>query len=97
MFDFKGHIDKAKAIIEGHTKELMNENTNLRDKRINICKNCPLYIETSVGPKCNPVLFMNLATEITYTSAMPNTIQGCGCRLNAKTRLEDEHCPANKW
>lgn len=95
--EFSKALNKAKSILEGHKKEFMNEEEELYEERISICEECPLYVMTNVGPKCNSKLFLNPITEITYTVEMPNTTQGCGCRLNAKTRLEKQHCPVNKW
>ena len=41
-------------IISGHVNEAINKNEDLSEKRLAICKECPLYKETPMGPICNP-------------------------------------------
>lgn len=44
---------------------------------------------------CNSRLWLNVETGDVSTNARPGYQNGCGCRLNAKTRLVNAHCPAN--
>lgn len=46
-------------IISGHVNEAINKNEDLSEKRLAICKECPLYKETPMGPICNPRLYIN--------------------------------------
>ena len=46
-------------IIDGHVNEMFNANEGLYEERMKICKECPLYKETPVGPICNPKLYIN--------------------------------------
>jgi hypothetical protein len=86
-----------KQILVGHLNELINRGEDLYDMRIQICKKCPLYKEGKLGPICNPELYLNLLTNETNHIGGEGYGRGCGCRLNAKTRLEDAECPNNKW
>lgn len=88
-----------KDIIKGHYNELTNKEEDLYLQRIAICKACPLYKEDMfAGPICNSKLWMN-ESDLESTSSTPKAgyKKGCGCRLNAKTRLGHRHCPFNKW
>lgn len=85
-------------IVEGHAKEAFGINEELKDKRLSICRNCPLYTETGlIGPMCSPYLYVNPETEDVSTRFKTGYIRGCGCRLNAKARLKDAKCPLDKW
>lgn len=87
-----------KQIIKGHMNELLNREEQLSNHRLTICRACPLYKEGKFGPVCNPALYLNPdANEVASYDKGKDFHRGCGCRLNAKTRLEDAHCPANKW
>lgn len=88
-----------KNIIVGHVKELTNDNDELHEKRMAICRACPLFILTAVGPMCNHNRYYDEDTDETYATQNDeeSRIRGCGCRLNAKTRLEDAICPRKLW
>jgi hypothetical protein len=78
-------------IIEGHVNELVDMNKTVKDVRMEICKKCPLYKMSNLGPICNNRLYMNSEGEIS-TNPRPGYKRGCGCRLNAKTRLDRAVC-----
>lgn len=86
-----------KQIVAGHFNELFNREDVLSQQRMNICKACPLYKVGPLGPICNPELYLNPITNETNHVGGEGMKKGCACRLNAKTRLEDAHCPNNKW
>lgn len=88
---------KIKNIIEGHVNEVFGFNASTAETRMNICRECPLYKETNIGPICNPNLYIDGKTDMWRYSPAEGYTKGCGCRLNAKTRVDDEHCPAYKW
>ena len=88
---------EIEQIIKGHIKELLNQGASLSDARMTICKSCPLFKRTKFGPICNPNLYLNPITNETNHIGGINFEKGCGCRLNAKTRLEDAQCPNFKW
>ena len=83
-------------ILEGHTKEILGREEDLSQKRIAICKECPLYKKTPLGPICNPNLYIN---EDGIVSDRPKLgfRKGCACRLNSKTRVSHAHCIVDKW
>ena len=86
-----------KAIIDGHVKEALGSNQDISDVRMQICRECPLYKQTAMGPVCNSRLWLNKDTGQVSNISKPGFKNGCGCRLNAKTRLSYTHCPLNKW
>jgi hypothetical protein len=83
-------------IIKGHVNEALDNNIDLFTQRMEICKKCPLYKETMMGPICNPNLYMNDAGD-TVTFPASGYKKGCGCRLNAKTRLQYATCTHKRW
>ena len=87
-----------KDILEGHLKELFNKEEDLSKQRVNICKSCPLYkIDSILGEICNSKLYLNLETNQTSTYPRNGYYNGCGCRIQAKSRLITAKCPLNKW
>jgi hypothetical protein len=91
----------VKDIVKGHYKEFNNKIQNIKDeltdKRLDICRACPLGIQTSLGLKCNKNLWINPETEEISTYSRSGYVRGCGCRLSAKATLKDSHCIINKW
>lgn len=86
------------AILKGHINEVLGLNTDMYSSRIQICKKCPLYkIHLKMGEICNSKLWYNPETEDISEIYKDGYINGCGCRLGAKTRLPNESCPAGKW
>lgn len=85
-------------IISGHINEVLGKNEELSEHRLEICKKCPLYKETYIGPICNPELYINI-TDKESISNKPKIgyRQGCNCRLTAKSRLPNAKCIISKW
>ena len=86
-----------KAIIDGHVKEALGKNQDIFEQRMDICRECPLYKQTAVGPVCNSRLYLDTITGEISETKKPGYKSGCGCRLQAKTRLTYTHCPVGKW
>lgn len=86
-----------KAILDGHTNELLGLNKDASEARMKICKQCPLFKKTIVGPICNSRLWLDLETGEISTTKKDRYKNGCGCRLEAKTTLLSAVCPINKW
>lgn len=80
-------------IINGHVNEALGKNNDIKEERMSICKKCPLYKETPMGPICNPRLYIN-EMDKKSVSDRPKIgyKRGCGCRLTAKTRLPNGKC-----
>lgn len=83
-------------IIQGHVNELLGRNKDISQSRLNICYSCPLY-SPNFGGVCNKKLWLNVNTGDVSTSSKEGYKNGCGCRLNAKTKLVNEVCPLGKW
>lgn len=83
-------------IIKGHINEVLNINEDISGNRLEICYRCPLY-SSRLGGVCNNRLWLNPNTGDVSTTKKPGYINGCACRLSAKTRLPNAKCPAGKW
>lgn len=82
-------------IIKGHIKEFLNKDEQLSEERLAICAKCPLILDTAFGKVCNASLYVK--GDKVSPSPLPGYSRGCGCRLNAKTRIKNSKCPDNKW
>lgn len=89
-------LDNASQILEGHARELFGLNKDLSEYRLDICRKCPIYV-TKLGGICNSRLYLNPTTGDISTTEKDGYFEGCGCRLQAKTTLKEEECPAGKW
>lgn len=90
-------FNQAKQIVEGHLNEITGNNQSLSEKRLEICKRCPLY-KDAFGGQCNPRYWLNPETgDVSTYRRGDNYYKGCGCRLQAKTRVVKAKCPAKKW
>ena len=85
-----------KQIVSGHVNELFNINEDISEKRLRICYACPIY-SPKFGGVCNSDLWLNPNTEDVSLYKQDGYFRGCGCRLGAKTRVQDAECPAGKW
>lgn len=83
-------------IVKGHVNELLNRNEDISKVRMDICRKCPLF-KNELGGICNPKLYLNVETGDVSTKKMDGYVNGCGCRLAAKTRLSRSQCPNGKW
>lgn len=83
-------------IVQGHVNELLGLNKDISQERMKICKVCPLFLN-SMGGICNPRLYLNPQTGDVSTKYKDGYGKGCGCRLQAKTKLPNAHCPNGKW
>lgn len=83
-------------IIQGHVNEIFGLNKDISQERLKICYACPLYSQ-KLGGICNNKLWLNPNTGDVSTVQKDGYKRGCGCRLLAKTKLSNAHCPLNKW
>lgn len=83
-------------IVTGHLNEVLNLKQDISKKRMAICKVCPLFTP-KFGGMCNRRLWYNAQTGDISTVNIDGYARGCGCRLNAKTTIARESCPAGKW
>lgn len=85
-------------IIDGHLKELLNKEKELSNERLKICRDCKLYkVDKVLGPICDKNTYWNPITNAIALTPTDNYVNGCGCRLNAKTRIPEARCPLKKW
>ena len=85
-------------IIDGHIKELLNQEQALYEERIKICRECKLHTKDNVlGDICDRNKWLNLGTKHLSLTKIDGYINGCGCRLQAKARLPEATCPIKKW
>ena len=90
-------MNKVNQIVKGTINNILNRKEDLFNKRIQICRVCPLYKKDSIlGEMCNPSLYINKNGDVqSFTS--DGFIKGCGCILNSKCRVEEAACIVNKW
>ena len=67
------------------------------NKRLEICKACPLYKETSNGPVCNPSKYISPDGKEWSYFKKEGWIKGCNCLLKNKTRGFNNQCIVKKW
>jgi len=83
-------------IIEGHLNELLKNNEELSERRLKICSTCPIAKQTATGIMCDSSKWINRYGEV-VTKETTGYVRGCGCRMLAKTTLENARCVVNKW
>ena len=95
-----------KDIIVGHTNELLGREEQMSNKRLELCRKCPLFVSSLAGIRCNSNMWMNPKTQELSDNWKEGFVNGCGCRLEAKTRTplqKDDNgnlidgCPASYW
>lgn len=85
-------------IIDGHIKELLNKEQELFDERIAICRECKLLTKDKIfGEICDRNKWINPITQHLSLEHLDGYINGCGCRMAAKARIAEAHCPLKKW
>lgn len=83
-------------IIEGHWNELTGRNKTMSETRLQICYKCSLY-SPKLGGVCNKKLWVDTQTGDISITKKDGYVNGCGCRVQAKTTLPNAQCPLNKW
>lgn len=66
---------RPSRILEGVAKMVLNKNTESSIKRLETCKECPVFTNGWCDPNKG----------------------GCGCVIDAKTKVLEEYCPKNNW
>lgn len=95
--DLTDILKNSPDIAKGIFYEITKKEQALYEKRIAICKKCPLYGKNSLGEVCDASKCYNPKTgELLYAPAT-NFICGCGCMLNKKSRIKNAECVLNKW
>lgn len=90
-------LQQFKDIINGHVKEVLNDEEALLKRRLKKCKSCPLFTD-KLGGMCDRDKYYDFQkNKQCKPEDSENCIHGCGCRLQAKGRLPYANCVANKW
>lgn len=75
-----------------------NNLDELYEKRIEICQNCGLYLETPKHPICNSKKYISLLDKETISDTpKANFVKGCSCNLELKAKRSFSRCIAGKW
>lgn len=70
---------------------------NVFEKRMEICKKCPLMKMTEYGPQCDNTKWISPdGTQVSLFKKL-GWVRGCGCYLNSKTKNLNNHCIIKKW
>ena len=84
-------------IAKGFVNSVTGKNDDLYLRRSEICDKCPIcYDDFLLGKVCSNKLYLNKNGEISK-EPKDGYVRGCGCIINLKARLQDEHCIMNKW
>lgn len=86
-------MSKVKNILKGWGRKVKDKFNTLEpeikemsEKRLKICDPCPVRYGNTCSSKREG--FHKDTNELT---------KGCGCFVDAKSMVEDEKCPLNKW
>lgn len=86
---------KIKQIAEGWTNYVLGKETELSQKRLKICKKCPLYEEKS--DRCDGNKCYNKETGEISKFPQKGFICGCNCYMKKATRSVSKKCNLGKW
>lgn len=88
-------LEQVGQIAEGWTNDLLGKEQELSDKRMAICKQCPLYDKEK--DKCDSRKCYNKDTHEVTTYPQDGFICGCGCFMQKKSRVKNAKCVLSKW
>ncbi len=91
-------FEQVGQIVEGWTKAMVNIDQEMSNKRVAICKNCPLYDPSSIlGAVCSSKKCYNPNTNELKQVPEQGFICGCGCVIDKASRVKNKKCVLNKW
>lgn len=88
-------IEQVGQIVEGWTNDLLGREQELSDKRMAICRECPLYNEKT--DRCDGKRGINTKTGELVQYPGPDIIMGCNCYCLRKTKSKRAKCVLGKW
>jgi len=88
-------FEQAEQIVEGYSNYILGKEEELYEKRIKICKKCPLY--NSEKDKCDSKKCWDTSKNELVDYPGNNIICGCGCYMSKKGRVPNAKCVLNKW
>lgn len=84
-------------VLKNNINDILKKENDLSESRLEICKQCPLFKDSSFGPICNSNKYISPDGTNWDIKYHENWVRGCGCKLRSKTRLKNAHCIINKW
>ena len=69
----------------------------LAEKRLEICKKCPLYKQTESGHICDGSKYISHDGKDWSKFPKKNYRRGCNCILEKKVKHPSNHCIVNLW
>lgn len=77
---------------------IMENVDDLYENRMKICKECPLYLDSPMGARCNSRLYLSEADKKTVSDRPKlGYKRGCNCMLQRKLRIPSAKCVVGKW
>ena len=86
----------TRDIIKGHVNELLGRERDLSERRMKICRSCPLFTDI-MGGICDSKKCVDKTTHKIQHAPGENTICGCSCRMASKSTLKNAKCVLDKW
>lgn len=86
----------VKQIAEGWVNDALKLEQDLYNQRIPICKNCPLYSESKLGPMCDAKKCID-GNEVLSSYPGNGKTCGCGCFIEKKVRVKNSKCVRGLW
>jgi len=89
------NLHQIKEIAEGYTNWALDRESELAEKRMTICKECPIYNPDT--DRCDSKKCYNKETGDITNIPSSVTVCGCGCYMNKKVRSVTSKCVLGKW
>lgn len=91
-------LKQVEQIAEGWAKDIVNAEKELYNKRMPICKKCPLFTDDVIfHGKCDAKKYYNPQTGEISTLPSKGFINGCGCVCSKKVRVKSAKCVLDRW
>lgn len=71
-------------------------NEELAEKRLEICRNCPISTNTDYGLRCDSSKYRNKEGEWSYLPK-EGMVRGCSCLLEKRVLDPNKHCVVDLW
>lgn len=82
-------------ILQGWTNDMLGKEQELYDKRMPICKQCPLY--NSKNDRCDASKCLDVKQNKLVSGPGEGIICGCNCYCAKKVRVPNAKCVLKKW
>ena len=88
-------FDQIGDIVEGYTNYALGKEDDLYEKRIKICRQCPLYNKEK--DKCDSKKCWDKINKKLVDYPGKDIICGCGCIMSKAGRATSKKCVLGKW